>query len=301
MEALARLNQGCQQHFGLQQPPFTLTPNTRFYVDLPAQRQAYEQVHYALASGEGFVKVVGEVGTGKTMLCRRLLNELPHQDWVTLYLPNPQLSADALWLALARELELTVKGLSLAMVQQALQQQLLQLAQQRKQVVLLVDEAQSMPKATLEALRLVSNLETEQQKLLQIVLFGQPELDELLQQPGLRQLQQRITTTAHLSPLTSTDMLADYLQQRLSAAGYRGMQVFSREAVDYLWQVSGGVPRLVNVLAGKALLAGYGQGVGQIQRTHVALAAADTESARAPKRAPLWWSAAVLAACVVML
>jgi MSHA biogenesis protein MshM len=117
----------------------------------------------------------------------------------------------------------------------------------------------------------------------------------------LRQLQQRITTTAHLSPLTSTDMLADYLQQRLSAAGYRGMQVFSREAVDYLWQVSGGVPRLVNVLAGKALLAGYGQGVGQIQRTHVALAAADTESARAPKRAPLWWSAAVLAACVVML
>ncbi len=301
MEALARLNEGCQQHFGLQQPPFTLTPNTRFYVDLPAQRQAYEQVHYALSSGEGFVKVVGEVGTGKTMLCRRLLNELPQQDWVTLYLPNPQLSADALWLALARELELTVKGLSLALVQQALQQQLLQLAQQRKQVVLLVDEAQSMPKATLEALRLVSNLETEQQKLLQIVLFGQPELDELLQQPGLRQLQQRITTSAHLSPLASTDMLADYLQQRLSAAGYRGMQVFSREAVDYLWQVSGGVPRLVNVLAGKALLAGYGQGVGQIQRTHVALAAADTESARAPKRAPLWWSAAVLAACVVML
>ncbi|GGY38159.1 general secretion pathway protein GspA [Bacterioplanes sanyensis] len=301
MEALARLNEGCQQHFGLQQPPFTLTPNTRFYVDLPAQRQAYEQVHYALASGEGFVKVVGEVGTGKTMLCRRLLNQLQQQECVTLYLPNPQLSADGLWLALARELELSVKGRSLATVQQALQQQLLQHAQQGRQVVLLVDEAQSMPKATLEALRLVSNLETEQQKLLQIVLFGQPELDELLQQPGLRQLQQRITTTARLSPLASTEMLADYLQQRLSAAGHRGMQVFSRDAVDYLWQVSGGVPRLVNVLAGKALLAGYGQGVAQIQRTHVALAAADTESARAPKRAPLWWSAAVLAACMVML
>lgn len=301
MEALARLNEGCQQHFGLQQAPFTLTPNTRFYVDLPAQRQAYELVHYALASGEGFVKVVGEVGTGKTMLCRRLLNELQQQGSVTLYLPNPQLSADALWLALARELELTAKGRSITAVQQALQQQLLQLAQQRRQVVLLVDEAQSMPRATLEALRLVSNLETEQQKLLQIVLFGQPELDELLQQPGLRQLQQRITTSASLSPLASTDMLADYLQQRLSAAGHRGMQIFSREAVDYLWQASGGIPRLVNILAAKSLLAGYGQGAGQIQRTHVALAAADTESAHELKRMPLWWFAAVLAACLVVL
>ncbi|ASP37182.1 AAA family ATPase [Bacterioplanes sanyensis] len=301
MTALAHLNQSCQQHFGLQQAPFTLTPNTDFYVDLPAQRQAYELVQYALASGEGFVKVTGEVGTGKTLLCRRLLNELHQHGSVTLYLPNPHLSADALWFALAAELELAVAHMSLPAVQQALQQRLLQLAQQRKQVVLLVDEAQSMPVETLEALRLVSNLETEQQKLLQIVLFGQPELDHLLQQPQLRQLLQRITSSANLSPLTSSDMLADYIQQRMSLAGYRGMQLFARDAVEHLWRASGGVPRLVNILAAKSLLAGYGQGVDKIERHHVALAAADTEAATLATLVPWWWAVVVLLACVVVL
>lgn len=301
MTALVQLNQSCQQHFGLQQAPFTLTPNTDFYVDLPSQRQAYELVLYALGSGEGFVKVTGEVGTGKTLLCRRLLNDLHQQGCVTVYLPNPQLSADGLWRAVAAELALDAQKMSLPALQQAVQQCLLNWAQQRKSVVLLVDEAQSMPLATLEALRLVSNLETEQQKLLQIVLFGQPELDQVLQKPQLRQLLQRITTSARLSALASTDMLADYIAQRMSQAGYRGMQLFARDALEYLWQVSGGIPRLVNVLAAKSLLAGYGQGADLIERHHIALAAADTESAKRVAPAPIWWALIVLLACAVVL
>src|SRR5690606_33900941 len=220
---MRELTQACDAYFGLSQPPFGLTPNTDFYVDLPAQQQAFDVLMFALGSGEGFIKITGEVGTGKTLLCRRLLNQLRSRNEHSLYIANPALSAGE--------------------VQADIQQALWQLAAQGQRVVLIIDEAQSMPPATLEALRLISNLETEQQKLVQIVLFGQPELNDILALPSFRQLRQRITYSSELQPLSSPEVLAVYLQQRLAVAGYRGLPLFEAAAVQALWQASGGVPR----------------------------------------------------------
>jgi len=299
---MRELTQACDAYFGLSQPPFGLTPNTDFYVDLPAQQQAFEVLMFALGSGEGFIKITGEVGTGKTLLCRRLLNHLRSRNEHSLYIANPALSADGLWLAVARELQLFTGGRSAGEVQADIQQALLQLAAQGQRVVLIIDEAQSMPPATLEALRLISNLETEQQKLVQIVLFGQPELNEILALPSFRQLRQRITYSSELQPLSSPEVLAVYLQQRLAVAGYRGLPLFEAAAVQALWQASGGVPRLVNILAAKTLLAAFGNGSRQLQRRHVLAAVADTDSANAvPASYPGIRTGALLGAALLVL
>lgn len=296
------LHQACLAHYGLQEMPFSLTPNTDFYIDLPSQKQAFELVLYALSCGEGFIKITGEVGTGKTLLCRRLLNYLADQSTVTLYIPNPAIDAEGLWRTLAAELGHTGHE-SLPDLQQWIQQQLLHLARSNRTVVLLVDEAQCMPEATLEALRLISNLETERSKLLQIVLFGQPELDRLLTQPSLRQLRQRITSSATLNPLDSVLSLEQYLQQRLLQAGYQGLPVFTRSACHAIWQASQGIPRLVNVIASKSLLVGYGAGVQRLQRRHARRAIKDTEGAQST-RSFGWWAlpaTALLVLVVVLL
>ncbi|MBE0482526.1 MAG: AAA family ATPase [Bacterioplanes sp.] len=280
------LHQACLAHYGLREMPFSLTPNTDFYIDLPSQKQAFELVLYALSGGEGFIKITGEVGTGKTLLCRRLLNHLADQSTVTLYLPNPALDAEGVWRAIAAELGDEQQD-SLPNLQHWIQQQLLHLAQSSRSVVLLVDEAQCMPEATLEALRLISNLETERRKLLQIVLFGQPELDRMLAQPSLRQLRQRITSSAVLNPLDSVLSLEQYLQQRLLQAGYQGLPIFSRSACKAIWRASQGIPRLVNVMASKSLLVGYGAGVQRLQPRHVRRAINDTEGVQSPRFR--WW------------
>ena len=298
---LSELPRACEQFFGLQQAAFSLTPDTDFYVDLPGQKKAFETLLFALGSGEGFVKVTGEVGTGKTLLCRRLLNALAQQQVRTAYIPNPDLTDTSLWRALARELELNDSGRSDSQVRDDIQQCLLRHAADGVRVVLIIDEAQCMPVATLETLRLISNLETERQKLVQIVLFGQPELNELLSMPSLRQLRQRITWTAELKPLANIGVLAVYLQQRLSAAGHRGLPLFRADALKALWQASHGVPRLVNILAGKTLLAGYGSGSQMLGRQHVLRAVADTEGAF-PAQSGFWrWQALIAALVLVAL
>lgn len=276
---MTRLSRACEQYYGLQQSPFGLTPNTEFYVELPSQQQAFELLLFALSSGEGFIKITGEVGTGKTLLCRRLLNSLAADNICSAYIPNPALSAEGLWRAIARELGLNSDDKSELQVQEDIQQRLLQFALTGQPVTLIIDEAQCMPDDTLEALRLISNLETERQKLVQIVLFGQPELNVTLAKPRFRQLLQRITYSADLGPLNNSEALAVYLQQRLSIAGYRGMPLFQTSALKHLWQASRGIPRLVNILAAKTLLVGYGNGSRQLESHHVARAVADTEGA----------------------
>lgn len=288
MEAL-QLADACSRYYGLARTPFGLTPDTGFYVDLPSQQQAFSMLQFALASGEGFIKVSGEVGTGKTLLCRRLLNSLEQQGVRTAYIPNPAVDTEALWHLIAAEFELDASTLDQTRLRAAVEQFLLTQAQRQQAVVLIIDEAQSMPDNTLEALRLISNLETEQQKLIQIVLFGQPELDEKLAQPHLRQLYQRITSSARLKPLTDHNSLALYLQQRMCLAGYTGLPAFSHKAIRRLWQATRGVPRLVNIIANKALLVGYGAGVRQLEAQHIELAIADTEFACArDKSSPGW-------------
>lgn len=269
------------KHFGLSERPFGITPDTSFIYSLQCHQEALNTLLLALNSGEGFVKVSGEPGTGKTLLCRHLLQTLG-DDWVTAYLPNPSLAADTLLRALAEELRVKDTGeLDQYQLLRRVNLALLDFARAKKNVLVCIDEAQAMPFETLEALRLLSNLETEKRKLLRIVLFGQPELDEKLRQPELRQLQQRIAFHYRLAGLEKSE-LENYLAHRLRVAGFRGESLFSQSALRALHHASKGTPRLVNILAHKALLAVFGEGRQIVQREHVQQAAKDTEGARRP-------------------
>jgi len=275
-------------HFGLQEMPFSITPDTSFFFTNPHSQEALNTLLIAARNGEGFIKITGEVGTGKTLLCRKFMAALG-DGFVTAYISNPYLEPRTLMLALADELEITLeKDVDQHQLLKSITARLLALAAEDKRVLLCLDEAQAIPVDSLEALRLLTNLETEKRKLLQIVLFGQPELDRKLELDSIRQLAQRITFHYHLGPL-SRDELEYYLAHRLRIAGFTGARLFSRGAVARLFAASGGIPRLVNILAHKALMLSYGQGKQQVARSHVALAASDT----LPVRRRLWpWLAA---------
>ena len=271
-------------HFGLSELPFGITPDTSYTVITRSHQEALNTLLVALGSGEGFIKITGEVGTGKTLLCRRLLQALPEGS-VSAYLPNPFLAPRTLQLALAEELGLTVSAESDDYhLLQSINRALLEHAAADRQVVVCIDEAQAMPLETLESLRLLSNLETEKRKLLQIVLFGQPELDLLLAQPSVRQLLQRIAFHYRIGGLAREEV-ANYLAHRLRVAGYRGEDVFGSSAVRCLHKASRGTPRLLNILAHKSLLAVFGEGKHAVRPGHVRRAAADTEGAASAG----WW------------
>ncbi|ACL74341.1 ExeA family protein [Thioalkalivibrio sulfidiphilus] len=279
-------------HFGLRDEPFRLTPDTAFYFDYRAHREALNVLLLALRAGEGFVKVTGEVGTGKTLLCRMLMEalETSHE---TAYLPNPCLTGNGLRAALARELGLDLpRNLGQHRVLERIQEHLLHLAAAGRRVVVLLDEAQALPDESLEALRLLTNLETERHKLLQVVLFGQPELDERLAGSRLRQLRQRISFSHRLEPLDRAGV-TQYVHHRLAVAGVPDRSLFGRRALATLHRASRGIPRLVNILAHKALLAAYGEGAAQISPAHVRRAALDTEDARRPASLRGWALAAL--------
>jgi MSHA biogenesis protein MshM len=266
-------------HFGLREVPFGITPDTSFFFTSPHSQKALNTLLIAARNGEGFIKITGEVGTGKTLLCRKFMATLG-EGFVTAYIPNPYLESRTLMLALADELEITLeKDVDQHQLLKSITQRLLELAAQDQRVLLCLDEAQAIPVESLEALRLLTNLETEKRKLLQIVLFGQPELNRKLELNAIRQLAQRITFHYHLGPLNRDD-LEYYLAHRLRIAGFTGARLFSRGAVGKLFSASGGIPRLVNILAHKALMLAYGQGKQQVSRGHVAAAARDTLPAR---------------------
>jgi MSHA biogenesis protein MshM len=267
-------------HFGLKELPFTLTPNTKFYVGLAPHNEALAVLLTALKTGEGFIKVVGEVGTGKTLLCRKLLNDIP-QHFITAYIPNPYLTPDELRRAVAVELGVKqAQRMSTQLLTQRIQERLLTLHQQGHSVVLILDEAQALPAESLEALRLFTNLETETRKLLQVVLFAQPELDQRLAEKKFRQLRQRITFSYQLRPMTINEV-QHYIQYRLQVAGATEHQIFSNKVVAKLARASRGIPRLVNVLAHKMLMLAYGQGQLTMTKSHLALAIKDTEDTNA--------------------
>ena len=262
-------------HFGLHEMPFGITPDTSFFFTSPHSQEALNTLLIAARNGEGFIKITGEVGTGKTLLCRKFMATLG-DGFVTAYILNPYLEPRTLMLALADELEITLeKDVDQHQLLKSITARLLGLAAQNKRVLLCLDEAQAIPVESLEALRLLTNLETEKRKLLQIVLFGQPELNRKLELDSIRQLAQRITFHYHLGPL-SRDDLDYYLAHRLRIAGFTGARLFSRGAVARLFAASGGIPRLVNILAHKALMLAYGQGRQQVVRGDVAAAARDT-------------------------
>ncbi|UCH46767.1 MAG: AAA family ATPase [Betaproteobacteria bacterium] len=271
--------------FGLSQPPFKITPDTEMFFDGGNRGAILEALIYAISQGEGIIKVTGEVGSGKTMLCRMLQTRLP-ESVETIYLANPSVSRDEILHAIAFEMELTVpKDANRIEAMHRINDYLLERHAEGKHVVLFVEESQSMPLATLEEVRLLSNLETGHHKLLQIVLFGQPELDDNLRLPEIRQLRERITHSFSLTPLTASDVLR-YLTFRLRAAGYRGPDLFSRRVVDYISRVSQGLTRRVNIVADKALLAAFADGTHNVSIKHVKAAVHDTEFAdTAPRMA----------------
>ena len=284
-------------HFGLREPPFGLTPDTTFAFTCVAHQEALNVLLVAGAAGEGFIKITGEVGMGKTLLCRRFLASLG-ENYVAAYIPNPMLEPRGLLLAIADELNVPLdRNVDNHQIIKAVNQTLLDLARQGKKVIVFLDEAQAMPVETLETLRLLSNLETEKRKLVQVVMFGQPELDEKLSQPAIRQLNQRITFQHHLGGLSKPET-AQYVAHRLRVAGYAGDSLFAAGSVNALYRHTRGVPRLVNVIAHKALLAAYGEGKSQVSRKHVVRAAQDTPTAAQRANSP---AAGVVAATVVAL
>ncbi|SQD79677.1 ExeA family protein [Moritella yayanosii] len=285
-------------HFGLTEVPFGLTPNTQFYHPLVPHFEALQVLTTALAAGEGFIKVTGEVGTGKTLICRKLLNELG-DNYVIAYLPNPYLTPNEIRAAIASELGIDA-SLDQHQLTEALNHRLIALSAEDKQVVLLIDEAQVLPHETLEALRLISNLETESKKLLQVVLFGQPELDTRLQQDNLRQLRQRITFSYQLRPLLANET-SSYVEHRLTVSGYRGAPLFEAKALRLLHQASGGIPRLINILANKCLMLSYGENVRNINTKLVKLAIQDTESAIQPRNLRLPIMVAILVIEIIVV
>lgn len=305
------------QHFGLRETPFSLTPDTSFFFACSSYQEALNTLLVAARNGEGFIKITGEVGNGKTLLCRKFLATLSQgkqsttligtqnqsadaaaaQSFITAYIPNPYLEPKSLLLALAEEFRVPLeKDADQHLLLKGLTRALLECARNGQRALVCLDEAQAMPLESLEVLRLLTNLETEKRKLLQVVLFGQPELNERLRHHSIRQLRQRISFQYDLQGLRKNE-LERYLRHRLAVAGFAGETLFSTSAVGKLHRITGGTPRLVNIVAHKALMLAFSDGRQQVSAKHIRDAAADTPEVR---RDWLPWAVALTGAALVV-
>ncbi|BBI98657.1 MSHA biogenesis protein MshM [Ferrigenium kumadai] len=304
------------QHFGLREPPFGLTPDTSFFFACTSYQEALNTLLVAARNGEGFIKITGEVGNGKTLLCRKFLSTLgqgrqsttligtqdeaadapPAPRFITAYIPNPYLEPRSLLLALAEEFRVPLeKDTDQHQLLKGLTHALLECARNGQRALVCLDEAQAMPLESLEVLRLLTNLETEKRKLLQVVLFGQPELNERLRHNSIRQLRQRISFQYDLRGLLR-DELERYVRHRLTVAGFEGETLFGKRAVGKLHRITGGTPRLVNIVAHKSLMLAFSEGRSQVLAKHVRDAAADTPEVR---RDWLPWAVALSGAALI--
>ncbi len=264
-----------EEYFGLKRPPFKITPDTSLFYDGGNRGDILGALVYAVQRGEGIVKVVGEVGSGKTMLCRMLQLKLPSSVEI-IYIGNPSVSAEDILFVIAHELNLSIdKTASKHEVMHLLQDYLLQRHMEAKQVVLFIEEAQCMPLDTLEEIRLLSNLETDQNKLLQIILFGQPELDDNLSLQSIRQLRERITHNFNLQPLSSAE-IHNYLNFRMREVGYTGPELIDLKVAKKVEQYSGGLLRRINIIADKILLSAFAESTHNLSSKHVIAAVNDS-------------------------
>src|SRR5262247_3865570 len=257
--------------YGLREKPFALAPDPRFLFLASSHREALAHVLYGIEQGEGFIAVTGEVGTGKTTLCRTLLERLG-RDTEVAFVFNPMLSGEDLLRAISAEFGLLTEGCSRAQLLDQLNQFLLEQKRAKRRVLLIVDEAQNLAADTLEEIRLLSNLETSTSKLIQILLFGQPELDDKLDSRELRQLRQRISVRWALQALGPGET-RDYVRHRLRMASGGKCDIFEDAALHEVHRRSGGIPRLVNLICDRSLLAGYAAGQGRVGSDLVAKAA----------------------------
>ncbi|GJM12344.1 MAG: MSHA biogenesis protein MshM [Pseudohongiella sp.] len=275
------------QHFGLAQYPFSLSPNTRYFLKLPSHQRAFDFIIEALQAGSSFTKITGEVGTGKTMLCRKVLNALEAHatKYVTAFIPNPVLDEESIIYAVAEELSLSFEpDANYYELLKVISKELIRLSASGRTVVLFIDEAQAMTEESLEAIRLLTTIKNDEAQTtpLQVILFGQPELDELLQRPALRELNRDLSVSYELDTLDRKGV-ESYLEHRLTKAGYSGSHLFTQKAIDLVYQGSEGIPRLINILAHKAMMVAFGKGEHGITDSHLSLAIEDTESAKQQK------------------
>jgi general secretion pathway protein A len=263
------------EFYRLKEPPFTITPNPRFVFYSAKHREAFNHLLYGIRERKGFVQLTGEVGAGKTTICRAMLEQLGDA-YATALILNPVLDSDGLMKAIAMEFGLDVKGKDRLETVSAINHFLLSLVEKNKDAVLIIDEAQDLTDELLEQVRLLSNLETDDRKLLQIVLMGQPELRDRLNAHRLRQLRQRITVRYHINPLTRAE-LSSYIQHRIHVSGGNGAPFFTTGAIWRIHRYSKGIPRLVNAVCDKCLLAGFVQQSDRIDFSTVGLAIRELE------------------------
>jgi general secretion pathway protein A len=290
--------------YGLREKPFQLSPDPRFLFLAESHREALAHLLFGIEEGEGFIAVTGEVGTGKTTLCRALLKRIGPTAEVAIIF-NPQLSAVELLEAIHVELGLPIASRSRRELMEQLNRFLLEKKEHGRRVLLLVDEAQNLGPEALEQIRMLSNLETDTCKLIQIILLGQPEFDALLESPSLRQLRQRISVRWRLGPLTAAET-AEYVRYRLRIAAGAPRDLFQESALREIHRRSGGVPRVINLICDRALLAGYAAGATTIDRPLVSKAERELRGGaggaslrpRSPQRAP--WPGLLLGLAVFL-
>jgi len=285
------------EFFGLTEKPFTITPNPRFIFLSKNHKEVFAHLLYGIRNHSGFIEVTGEVGAGKTTVLRTLFEQLEGDDYRLAFIFNPSLSAEELLRAVSRELHIEATGSSTGEILDALNEYLLRENQAGRTVVLVIDEAQNLTPQVLEQVRLLSNLETEGDKLIQIVLVGQPELGVLLDRPDLRQLNQRIVVRYHLRPIDAEDTRA-YIRHRLELAGIRDRELFSPGALRRIYRFSGGLPRLINILCDRALLVAYSEDRRQVSTAEVKLAISEL---RRHSRARRWWPLLTFSASALLL
>jgi general secretion pathway protein A len=263
------------EYYGLREAPFQITPDPRFLFFSDQHREAFHHVLYGIQERKGFIQLTGEVGAGKTTVCRAILRRLGPQYRTALIL-NPILTSAEFFRSLLVELGLAPGDRDRAQCLELLNGFLLEESAAGNEVVLVIDEAQDLDRDLLEHVRLLSNLETDDRKLLQIVLLGQPELREKLNEPSLRQLRQRITVRYHLAPLSRVDT-ARYIAHRLGVAGANGRPTFTPWAIRSIYGYSGGIPRLINAVCDKALLYGFVNGIDRLDARAARLAIRELE------------------------
>ncbi len=286
------------EHFGLNEPPFRITPHPEFFFDGADRGATLEGLMYAILHDEGIIKVSGEIGSGKTTLCRVLMERLP-AEVETVFLVNPSYSRTEILHAIADELGRPPSADPAAFALRDLQGRLIEIYANGRRVVVMIDEAHALPEDTLEQVRLLSNLESSRHKLLQIVLFGQPELDEALSKPSLRQLKDRITHSFRTRPLAEEEV-GKYVSFRMRAAGYKGPEVFTPAAIAAIARASSGLTRRINVLCDKSLLAAFATNTHAVTPREVRAAVADSDFAPVAGARP-WARRALAAAAMIAL
>ena len=263
------------EYYGLVRSPFEMTPDPSFLFLGEAHREGLATLVYGVKSGKGFVMLTGEVGTGKTTLLHALLGQLDSQT-KSAFIFNPRLTPLGFFRVLFEELDIKPRRNHKADYLLQLNEFLIERLGKNEKTLLIVDEAQTLSIEMLEEIRLLSNLETPRSKLIQIILVGQPELKEMLRKPELRQLRQRISLSHHLRPF-SEDESRDYVEDRLRRAGHTGGRIFKRSALRSLYRITGGTPRLLNVLCDSALLMGFARQQKVVDADMIEQAAGDLD------------------------